>query len=94
MKSKLFDSRVAGIRESCKDDPPGTFKSLMEEYKDEDYFSSDMDEQIDQLKAFAYIGTTAMKHMALMGSRSGSGSSQSGGEVQPPLMDLTGGPLE
>ncbi len=66
IKSKGFDLQVAGIRESCKDDPQGMFESLIEEYKDEDYFSSDMDEQIDRLNAFAYIGTTTMKHMAMM----------------------------
>ncbi len=36
-----------------------------------------------------------MKHSVPMGSRSGNGSSQSsGGESRPPLVDLTGGPLE
>ncbi len=47
MKSKHFNSRIADIRESCKDDIPGTFTHLMENYKDEDYFSSDTDEQVD-----------------------------------------------
>ncbi len=78
------------IRESCKDDRPETFESLIEEYKDEDYFSSDTDKQVDRLTAFAYTGTTAMKHSVPMMSRSGSGSSQSGGEGRPPLVDLTG----
>ncbi len=35
-----------------------------------------------------------MQQMAPMGSRSGSGSSQSSGEVPPPFVDLTGRPLD
>ncbi len=59
----------------------------MEEYKDEDYFSSDTDEQVNRLIDFAYEGTTAMKHSVPRGSRSGSSSS---GEDRLPLVDLTG----
>ncbi len=65
----------------------------MEEYKDEDYFSMDTDEQVDRLVAFSYAGTTAMKHSVLRGSR-GSGSSQSSGETRSPRVDLTGEPSE
>ncbi len=90
MESRCFNERVALIRESCDDDRPGTFEALMDAYKDEDYFSSDMDTQIDRLTAFAYTGTTGMKHKVPMMSRSGSGSSQSGGKGQLPLVDLTG----
>ncbi len=70
------------------------FTLLIENYKDEDHFSTDMDEKVDGLVAFAYIGTTAMQQTAPMGSRSGSSSSQISGEVQPPCVDLTGGLLE
>ncbi len=38
---------------------------FVEEYQDEDYFSMDTDEQVDWLIAFAYEGTTAMKHSVL-----------------------------
>ncbi len=86
-----FHSRVEGIRDSCKDDP-AMFESLMEEYNDEEYFSSDTGKQVDRLVAFAYTGTTAMKHSVPIGSRSGSESSRGGGgELQSPLVDLTGG---
>ncbi len=89
MQSQRFNERVQLWRESCGDDRPGTIEAIVDAYKDEDYFSSDTDKQIDRLTAFAYTGTTAMKHRVHMMSRSGSGSSQSGGEAQPPLVDLT-----
>ncbi len=83
------------MRESCDSDRPGTFEALVDTYRDEDYFSSNTDKQIDRLTAFAYTGMTAMKHRVHTMSRSGSGSSQSGGKVQPPLVDLTSDtPLE
>ncbi len=66
----------------------------MENYRDEDYFSSDTDERITKLVAFAYVGTTAMQQMAPMGSGSGSGLSESSVEAPAPFVDLTGGPLE
>ncbi len=96
MRSKRFDQGVANIRESCKDDPPGTFTHFMENYKDDDYFSCDTDEKIDGLIVFTYIGNTAMQQSVLMGSRSRSGSESSGEAPppQPPPVDLTGGPLE
>ncbi len=62
MESRRFNERVDLIRESCGSDRPGTFEALVETYRDEDYFSSDTDTQIDRLTAFAYTGTTAMKH--------------------------------
>ncbi len=76
-KSRCFNQCVANIRETCKEDPPAMFTHLIENYKDEDYFSSDTDEKVDRLVAFAYIGNTAMQQSVPMGSRSGSGSSES-----------------
>ncbi len=91
MESKRFNEHIELIRESCSGDRPGTIEALVEMYRDEDYFSSDTDTQIDRLTAFAYTGTTAMKHRVHMTSGSGSGSSHSGGEMPPPpLVDLTG----
>ncbi len=91
-ESKHFNQHVADIKESCKDDDPATFRHLIENYKDEDYFCLDTDERVTQLVAFAYVGTTAM-HQTLP-SGSGSGLSESGREAPPPFVDLTGRPLE
>ncbi|MCP4604630.1 MAG: hypothetical protein GY847_29605, partial [Proteobacteria bacterium] len=84
MESRRFNERVDLIRESCYSDRPGAFEALVDAYRDEDYFSSNMDTQINRLTVFAYTGTTAMKHRVHMTSESGSGLSHSGGEVQPP----------
>ncbi len=90
-ESKHFNEHVAHIREECKDDA-STFRHLIENYHDEDYFSTDMDERIDKLVAFGYAGTTAICSPML--SRTGSGSSESSMEAPAPFVDLTGGPLE
>ncbi len=50
-----------------------------------------MDERVNKLCDFGYVGNTAMKQTIL--SRSGSGSSESSCEALPPFMDLTGGLL-
>ncbi len=70
------------------------FTHLIENYKDEDYFSSDTDEKVDRLVMFAYVGNTAMQQSVPIGGGSRSGSSESSGEAPPPFVDLTGGPLE
>ncbi len=92
-KSKCFDEHMACIREECKDDASGNvFKALIENYHDEDYFSTDTDERIDKLAAFGYTGTTTMHSRTPSGT--GSGSSESSVEAPAPFVDLTGGPLE
>ncbi len=68
------------------------FEALIQNYKDEEYFSSDTDERSNQLSAFGNIGTTSMRQTVL--SRSGSGSSESSCKAPVPFVDLTGGPLE
>ncbi len=84
---------MAHIREECKSQALGnTFEALIQNYHDEDYFSTDTDERIDKLVAFGYTGTTAMHSPTLSGT--GSGSSQSSVEAPAPFIDLTGGPLE
>ncbi len=70
-KSKHFNEQVAHIREECKDDP-STFKHLIVNYHDEDYFSTDTDERIDKLARLGYVGTTAMRSPVLSGTGSGS----------------------
>ncbi len=90
-ESKHFNDHVANIREGCKDDS-STFKYLIENYHDEDYFSTDTDERVTQLVTFGYVGTTAMHNP--VPSRSGSGSSESSVDTPLPLVDPTGGPLE
>ncbi len=68
------------------------FEALIQNYKDEEYFSSDMDERINKLSAFGYVGNTAMHQTIPSGS--GSGSSESSCEAPAPFVDLTSGPLE
>ncbi len=52
----------------------------------------DMDQKIDELATYRYTGTTAMR--SRMPSGSGSGSSESSVDGPPPMVDLTGGPLD
>ncbi len=73
---------MALIREECKNDETGNmFEVLIQNYKDDEYFSSDTDERINKLSDFGYIGTTAMKQTIPSGS--GSGSSESSCEHLP-----------
>ncbi len=90
-ESRHFNEHVANIREECKDDP-STLRHLMENYHDEDYFSTDTDERVTQLVAFGYVGTTAM--CSPVPSGTGSSSRESSVEAPEPFVDLTGGPLE
>ncbi len=90
-ESRRFNDHVANIKEECKDDP-SMFRHLIENYHDEDYFSTDMDERVTQLVAFGYVGTTAMRNPVPSGT--GSGSSESSVDAPAPFVDLTGGPLE
>ncbi len=60
-KSKCYDEHVAIIRENCSEDASGNvFRALIENYHDEDYFSMDTGQKIDQLVTIGYAGTTAM----------------------------------
>ncbi len=86
-KSKRYDEHVANIRENCRDDVSGNvFRALIENYHDKDYFSTDMDQRIDQLVAFGYAGTTVMR--SRMPSGTGSGLSESSMEAPAPFVDL------
>ncbi len=92
-ESKRFNDHVAHIREECKNEPSGnTFEALIQNYHDEDYFSTDMDERLDKLVAFGYAGTTAMCSRMLSGT--GSGLSEGSGEPPAPGMGPTDEPMD
>ncbi len=91
--SKCYDEHTAAIKEGCSEDPSGnTFRALIENYEDFDHYSTDTEQNIDELVAFGYAGTTAMCSQTPSGT--GSRSSESSVEGPQPFMDLTGGPMD
>ncbi len=53
---KCYDREIAAIKECC--DNQDTFHVLLENYNDQ-CFSMDMDQNINELIAYGYVATTA-----------------------------------
>ncbi len=56
--SKHYDDHTTGISEGCMNE--NTFQVLIENYEDFDCYSTDLDQQIDELATYGYAGTSAM----------------------------------
>ncbi len=97
-QSKRFDDRVAWIRESCKDDHPNPIEEILDTYEDEEYYSTDTDEQVDHMALLCHVGLPTMRQLMPPSSGSATGSSsKSGGEqplAPPPPPDSTSKPTE